>query len=902
LEVNNLRTDYRVNPIGIGNTKPRLSWEILSSERGVTQTAYQIVTEINEQTIWDSGKVVSDQSIQIAYNGPSLKSCQRVFWKVKIWDNHGNESGWSSPSFWEMGLLHTNDWKAKWIEPNFYEDPKESTPCPYLRKDFKTDKPIQSARLYVTCHGLYSIEINGKKVSDDLFTPGWTSYHKRLQYQVYDVTALLNDGKNAIGTLLGDGWYRGFLTWQGGKNLYGQKVALLLQIQIKYSDGTEGLVITDDSWRAFSGPVIKSDIYNGETYDAREEAIILNWSMPGYMDLGWNETLVKNYDNSILTASDGVPVRITQIIKPIEKIITPKGELVFDLGQNIVGWVKFSLKGDEGSKITLNHAEVLDKDGNFYIENLRSAKCEDTYIFKGEGIETYEPHFTFHGFRYIKVSDYKGEITLNDICGCAIHSDMKPLGKFECSDPMINQLQKNIQWGMRGNFLDVPTDCPQRDERLGWTGDAQVFAPTACFNMDAAAFFSKWLKDLGADQRENGSVPWVVPMCVEGGGGTGWSDGYGATGWADAAIVIPWSVYQAYGDKKILEDQYPSMKAWVDYMKKESGEGYIFNTGFHFGDWLAFAEYYSYFYNAPDYGYPGAYTEKELIATAYFYYTAGILQKTATILDHKQDAKELEELRKKIKTAFAKEFVTSTGRLTSGTQTAYILALVFDIMPDNLREIAAKRLADDVTHFGHLTTGFLGTPLICQALSDNGYPELAYQLIFNKRYPSWLYPITKGATTIWERWDCIKPDGSFQTAGMNSFNHYAFGAVGNWFYTRVAGLAGDPENPGYKKFVVNPCITKELSFAKAEFHSVYGRIESGWETDGENLKLKIIVPPNTKAIAHIPSDNRELIFENNIPISKNKDVKLVEVRKGETMLEVGSGEYLFEVKQTAVRT
>ncbi|MBN1184476.1 MAG: glycoside hydrolase family 78 protein [Bacteroidales bacterium] len=893
LLVHNLRTEYKKNPLGLGSIRPRLCWEIISSERNVIQTAYQIIAKTDEKIIWNSNKVDSDQSVRIEYNGQALQSGQRVYWKVKVWDNQGNESDWSDTAYWEMGLMQSNDWKAFWIEPNIKEDISISTPCPFLRKEFTADNKIQRAQLYVTAHGLYQVNINGQKVSDELFTPGWTSYKQRLQYQAFDVTEHIRKGKNAIGVIIGDGWYRGYLVWQGEKNLYGDKTALLLQLKLTYEDGSEELICSDKSWKSSTGPILQSDIYNGEIYDALLEKP--GWDSPDFNDQQWNGVNVKDISKTNLVSPDGPPVRITETIKPIKKIITPKGEVVFDLGQNIVGWVKFSLKGDKGDKITLHHAEVLDQKGNFYTENLRAAKAEDTYLFKGEGKETYEPHFTFHGFRYIRVSEYPGEVTINDIEGRVVHSDMTPIGNFECSDPLVNRLQKNIQWGLRGNFLDIPTDCPQRDERLGWTGDAQVFASTACFNMDADSFYAKWMKDFIVDQREDGSVPWVVPMAIKDGGGTGWSDGYGATGWADAAVVIPWVVYQAYDDKRILETQYGSMKLWVEYMRKHAGDRHIFDCGFHFGDWLSFAEYYSYYYNAPDYGYAGAHTEKDLIATAYYYYSTSLLQKTATILGKEQDAKDYEQLLPKIKSAFQKEFITQTGRLISNTQTAYSLTLSFGLIPDEFKEIAAKRLADDVKHFGHLTTGFLGTPLLCDALTENGYPDLAFMLLFNKRYPSWLYPVTKGATTIWERWDCIKPDGSFQTAGMNSFNHYAYGAVGNWLYTKVAGLSIDENNPGYKKIIIKPHLTDHLTYAKAEYDSVYGHIKSHWIKEGSQLSLHVVIPPNTSAIVYIPVNDVEKISENGFKLDKHSDIQIIGTEKDRVIIDIGSGEYNFSV-------
>jgi alpha-L-rhamnosidase len=435
-----------------------------------------------------------------------------------------------------------------------------------------------------------------------------------------------------------------------------------------------------------------------------------------------------------------------------------------------------------------------------------------------------------------------------------VHSDMEKIGEFECSDPLINRLQQNIQWGLRGNFLDVPTDCPQRDERMGWTGDAQAFAPTACFNMNTGAFFTKWMKDLQLDQKADGNVPWVVPNVLEGGGGTGWSDGYGGTGWADAAVIVPWTVYQSYGDIQILENQYESMKAWVEYMIRHSGSRYIFDYGFHFGDWLSFAEYYTYNYNAPDYGYAGAHTEKDLIATAYFYYSTSLMSKIASLLRRNEDSERYAGLLPRIKEAFHREFITPNGRLVSGTQTAYVLALGFDLIPEEEREAMAKRLADDVRYFGHLTTGFLGTPLLCRVLSDNGYPDLAYQLLFNKRYPSWLYPVTMGATTIWERWDGIKPDGSFQTVGMNSFNHYAYGAVGQWLYSTVAGLNIDSSKPGYKHSIIRPCPTRRLNYAKASLQTMYGLLLSSWEIKGDDIIYKFRIPPNTAATIYLEAE------------------------------------------------
>ncbi len=884
VSVVNPRTDYRTNPLGIGNPNPRLSWEIVSSQRNSLQTAYQIRAAYSEKDVkagknlaWNTEKVISDQSIQVKYAGEALQSGKRIYWQVKVWDNKGKSSAWSAPAFFEPGLLKTSDWKASFIQADIPEDIKQSSPSPMLRKEFSLKKKVKTARIYATAHGLYSLSLNGAKVSDDIFTPGWTSYNKRLQYQVYDVTTQLQSGANAIGVILGDGWYRGYLVWQGNRNVYGEKLAALVQLEIVYEDGSIETITSDNSWKSSTGPILASDIYDGETYDAR--LVKKNWDKPGFDDSGWNKVIIKNADKNVLVASESVPVKAVKTLKPIKKFTTPEGDLVFDMGQNMVGWINFKLKGNKGDRIKLNFAEVLDKNGNFYTRNLRAAKCEDVYIFSGEGVEEYEPNFTFHGFRYVKISEYKGNINIDELIGKVIYSDMPTTGSFACSDSLVNQLQQNILWGLWGNFLDVPTDCPQRDERLGWTGDAQAFAPTACFNVDAATFFTKWLKDVAVDQREDGSIPHVVPdMKI----------GYGATGWADAATIVPWDVYKAYGDLQVLENQYNSMKSWVEYIKSKAGNTYLFKFGDHFGDWLAFATTRS--------DYPGATTDKDLLATAFFANSAKILEKTAIVLGKNQEATDYARLYDNICKAFQSEYITPNGRLSSNTQTAYVVALAFGVIPENLRVVAAKRLADDVRSFGHITTGFLGTPMICDVLTDYGYTDLAYMLLMRKDYPSWLYPVTKGATTIWERWDGIKPDGSFQDEGMNSYNHYAYGAVGNWLYTRVAGIKNTPESAGYKKILIDPYPSKGLSNAQASLKSVRGEIMSGWQTENGTMTLKVKIPANAIAEIHIPAKNAETVTENGKPLNQVKDIEVKGVSNGKLIVNVGSGEYSFASK------
>jgi alpha-L-rhamnosidase len=846
-QVVNLVCEYFVNPIGIDVQNPRLSWQIFSDEQNVMQTAYEIrVADSPEnlskknRLIWNSEKVTGDNSVNVEYGGPELQSMQRAYWQVRFWDSNDKVSDWSKPAFWEMGILNPGLWKAFWISKANEPETAESKPAHYYRKEFPVKKKVKSARVYVTSKGLYQLFLNGEKVSDDLFTPGWTTYNKRLQYQTYDITSMLKE-KNSIGAMVGDGWYRSTIGRNKRENIYyyGDKLALLVQLQINYTDGTSELVKTGNDWKVTTGAIIESDIYNGEIYDARKE--MPGWNQPEFDDSKWENVAVVSHSNDILVAQRGVPVKAIEEIQPVKSLVTPKGEMVFDMGQNMVGWVRLKVKGKKGDQITLKFAEVLDKKGNFYTDNLRAAKATLTYILKGEGEEIYEPYFTFYGFRFVKLEGFQETPELDQITGVVIYSDMKATGTFTCSDSLINQLQSNIQWGQKGNFLDVPTDCPQRDERLGWTGDVQVFAPTAAFNFDVSAFYTKWLKDLAADQLPDGKVPDVIPDVRNGRGGS--------TAWADAALIVPWTMYLSYGDKRILEEQYASMKGWVDYISGRAGEDFLWTDDKHYGDWLAFASTSS--------SYTGATTEKDLIATAYYKYSSGLLAEIAQIIGKNEDAKKYAALSENIKKAFIGEFVTPAGRLISHTQTAYSLAIAFDLLPENLVPAAAKYLAEDVRKMRHLTTGFVGTPLLCKTLSNQGYEELAFLLLNRKEYPSWLYPVTQGATTIWERWDGQKPDGTFQSVGMNSFNHYAYGAIGEWLYTYVAGIRIDEKNPGYKHFYLEPHPGGGLTHAAAEHQTMYGKIKSAWKIEGENFTYDVEIPANTTATIILPGKEKE---------------------------------------------
>ncbi|WNS45253.1 family 78 glycoside hydrolase catalytic domain [Paenibacillus sp. MMS20-IR301] len=877
--VTDLSVNYRSNPLGIDDTWPRISWRISSESRTFVQTAYQIqvalLPDFSAELVWDSGQVETEDNIHIGYEGPALQSRTCYYFRVRAWDMKGEVSAWSEAGSWETAFLSAGEWQASWISRPADAMPADAAePCDYLRTAFTIPEAAVSARIYATSLGLYRLYVNGVPADDTLFTPGWTSYNKRLQYQTYDVTPLLTSGNNAIGALIGNGWYKGPLAWEGKKDLYGKSRALLLQLHVTLADGSEQIIVSDESWRSSSGPLLMSELYHGETYDARLEQD--GWASAGFDDQAWCAAVTLSPPLTVLVAQENEPVRITETLKPVAVITTPKGETVLDLGQNMVGWMRFSVQAEAGNVITLEHAEVLDREGNFYTGNLRSAKQTVTYTCRGGGIESYEPYLSFQGFRYVKVSGVPQEGLLEQFTGCVIHTDLRQTGSFSCSNELINQLQHNILWGQKGNFLDVPTDCPQRDERLGWTGDAQVFIRTAAYNMNVVPFFGKWLKDLAADQEADGRVPHVVPDVPVA--------GYGSSAWGDAAVICPWTLYQCYGDIRVLETQYPSMCAWVEYIRAQGDNEHLWNTGFHFGDWLGL--------DAKENSYIGA-TPKDLIASAFYAYSTELVARTAKLLGRTTDAATYTALHSQIVTAFRTEFVTPAGRVASPTQTAYVLALMFDLLEEEDRPRTAGMLAEHIRENGiHLTTGFVGTPYLCLVLTRFGYTDLAYQLVLQKEYPSWLYSVIQGATTIWEHWDGIKQDGSFWSDDMNSYNHYAYGAIGDWLYRHAAGI--ELLEPGYKKIRIEPQISKHLTWVEASYDSVYGTIRSAWKTGADHTaELKVEVPANTAAEIIIPASRQDGIRESGVPLADAAGVTAIVPARQGYKLNVGSGSYLF---------
>ncbi|HHY81168.1 MAG TPA: family 78 glycoside hydrolase catalytic domain [Clostridiales bacterium] len=837
MKIRRMKCNRITKPLGFNLGRPRLSW-VTEAPGAKFQKAAQIQVAEDERfhnIIFDSGR--SSEIDSLGFELPiELKPRTRYYWRVTVWTENDQKIE-SSVEWFETSKMD-EPWTAEWITPD-WEDKKIH---PLLRKSFSLDGEIASARAYVCGLGLYELEINGRKAGEEYLTPYCNAYDKWIQYQTYDVTDLLKPGLNAIGAMLGEGWYMGrFGFGENQGNIYGDTMAFICELIVTYKDGRTVTIATDDTWKAAAGPIISSSIYDGEVFDANRQ--IPGWSQPDFNDSSWSGTRLIDIGYDRLQARRSLPVNIMDELKPREVIITPKGEKVLDMGQNMVGWVRFKVNAPKGSEIVLYHGEAL-QDGCFSRENLRSAKAEYHYISDGKPAEV-RPHFTFYGFRYVKVEGWNGEVNPDDFTGCVLHSNMERTGWIETSNPLVNRLFLNAFWGQKGNFLDVPTDCPQRDERMGWTGDANVFSGTACFNMDADAFYHKYLYDLALEQKEeNGRVPHVVPKTSLT-GEPGVHPHGGSSAWGDAATVIPWNVYLHYGDKAILEQQLESMKAWVDWIRSKDDGSRLWNTGFHFGDWLAL--------DGPGGYNPFGGTPTDLIATAFYAYSARLVAKAAKMLGKEDIAREYQTLADEVKKAFQNEFLTPRGRLAADNQTAYVLALFMDLVPDIFR----KRLADTLNkrleeNEYHLKTGFVGTPYLCRVLSENGYNDTAYRLLLNEDYPGWLYEVKMGATTVWERWNSLLPDGKFGELGMNSLNHYAYGSIVEWMYRNMCGINPVEDCPGFRKVRLAPQPNKRLQWAKAVLDSAAGRFESSWKIEENMLCYTFVIPFDTTAEVFLP--------------------------------------------------
>ena len=1035
-----LRCEYLENPIGIDVATPHLSWQSESSERNWRQAAYEILVASNDESlqagkadIWDSFKVDSAESVGIAYRGPALESRKRYYWKVRVWDAGGQVSESAVRAWWETGLIHPTDWKAKWIRWNNPDDdadhkgirwiwvpgqdalaavpntaatfrvtfrlsenaisavlllatrgnfvakvnghevdaksrwttfdrrdisdqlvvgknsievtvtapePQRSgpnagattttaalaalvkitsangstmrfptnqhwqanlektsswqpahvvadltdkrlsdpgelpQPAAYLRRTLALSKNVRSARLYVTALGSYRVFLNGSRVGGDVLTPDFTDYRKRVLYQAYDVTSLLVSGNNVISALLGDGWYGSGLTWVG-MHFFPPPDRFVAQLELDYADGSHDTVGTDESWKASSSPILRSDIYGGEFYDARLEQS--GWEKAGFDDSKWKPAVVADAPAIAVSSQIIAPARVIAMLDP--KSVTPiaNGAYIFDMGQNMVGWVTLKVKGEPGTKVRLRFAEILNPDGTIYTANLRNADATDVYILKGGDEETFAPHFTFHGFRYVEVTGYPGTPTLDAIKGDVVSSvSGDPVAKLATSSDLVNRMWSIGIWGQRGNFLSIPTDCPQRDERLGWMGDAGVFWRTGSYNFDIAAFSQKFIQDIVDAQNRQGAFSNVSPNTMPSSAGESdepppWSDRVGAPGWGDAGVIVPWTTWVQYGDKAVIEENWDAMQRWMEFIQSRNPDFLRKNgVGPNFADWLA----------------PDEHTNKDLLATAYWALIANMMSQMAHAAGKDADAKRYDDVVQNIRAAFQKAYIKDDGEVGTGTQTSYVVALYTKMAPAALEPLLVDKLVKDIeARNWHLSTGFLGTPFLLFTLADHGRSDVAYRLLLNDTYPSWGYMLAKGATTWWERWN-----GDTGDPAMNSYNHYAFGSVIAWVYRYAAGIDTTRDSPGFKEIIIHPHLDARMTSARLEYESIYGKVVSDWKgTPAGPFSLSVTIPANTSAKVFLPAIAGAHLTENGSPLD-------VQPEDSSYVIPIGSGTYSFEVK------
>ncbi|MDA9266736.1 glycoside hydrolase family 78 protein [Salibacteraceae bacterium] len=886
LHPTNLRCEYLEDPIAINEAAPRLGWELEASGRNRAQTAYQVLVASTAELLakdlgdlWNSGKVTSDETVNLSYRGGELTSRVSCFWKVRVWDQNNVSSDWSSVAQWSMGLLDSTDWQAKWIgyDAALYDTiafgPQpwgngitrkteyRPLPCPYLRKEFKLNENIESAKVYITALGIYELHINGERVGKDYFTPGWTDYNKRIYYNAYDISSLLRQGENTIAVILADGWYAGNIA-DRGQHYYGKHLRLKAQLEIQREGNEPIVLITDGSWKAAFGALREADMQAGETYDARLEPI--GWRNIGFDDSQWSDVVESDSITAPLEAYPSKTVQKIEEIKPIAVFETRPGVYVADMGQNFAGWANISINEKRGDTITLRFAEKLEADSSLYTRNLRGARASDTYVSKGDGVEVWEPRFTYHGFQYVEISGFSRPLSEDDITGIVVHSNLERTGSFSSSSELINKIYKNIFWSQRSNYFDVPTDCPQRDERAGWMGDAQVFMRTASYNMDVASFYKKWLVDVSDAQKDDGRFTSVAPnMGVR----------YG-TAWGDAGVICPWLFYEIYNDTIIIAKYYHGMTRWLQFLEDNSENN--LSSVITFGDWQNV----------------NSETPKEVISTAYFKRSAELMAKMATELGRDLDVKKYNTLSDKIRESFSERLVNDSGHVQGRTQTGYLMALAFDLVPDSARPILVGHLINDIAKRDTtFSTGILGTNLLLPTLAENGHVDLAYKLLLKTDFPSWGNHVENGATTIWERWDGYSNEKGFHEDETNSLNHYAYGAVGEWMYSTIAGIQSD--GPGYKQIFINPMPGGGLTQAEATYKSIRGSITSSWKLNEGVFSLDVSIPPNTVAKIYIPTNNVSSINESGQPAFSSDEFQISSHDLHTTEIKVGSGSYSF---------
>ena len=885
--ITKLRCEYAdIPPLGLGVRVPRLSWCMESQRRGARQVARRALAASNTDLLvagladlWDSGWQETGNSRFMEYGGTPLRSRQRVWWRVLVRDELGEER-FSPVSWFEMGLLERSDWCATWIGSDLVGGPFQSTPCPYMRREFIVDGVVEQARLYLTALGCHRSSLNGQRTSDEELSPGWTDFHKRVRVSVHDVTALLRSGRNVLGVILGDGWYSGHLE-KRSRQLYGERPLLFTQLEIRYADGREQKIVSDSQWRVGYGPLLASDLIMGEEYDARCE--LTGWDAPDFDASRWQPAYVASDSGIELDSWNGPLIRrIAEVPAVADPRPGPNGCWIFNLGQNMVGRIRLRVEAPAGTTLTLRYAERLESDGSLHTANLRTARATDHYTCRGSGIEEWESHFTFHGFQYVEIAGLKGAPDRNAVTGVVLHSDWRPAAEFSCSHPLVNRLFQNVVWGWKGNSLDVPTDCPQRDERLGWTGDAQTFVGTAALIGDVNGFFAKWLGDLRDDQNVEGAIAGVVPHSHLPGD---WGDG--GPGWADAMVVCLWTMYECYGDTRLLRENWPALVRWLEQQERTSRDGLRAYPGSGtacYGDWLALDG---------SAGSKGA-TPHELIGCAFFAHAADLAARIALVLGEGGAAERYTRLNGSIREAFQRHFLTTDGHLTVETQTAAVLALHFDLVPSTRRAAIVDALEADIRRRGmRLATGFLGTPYLQHVLTREGRIATAAALILQTAWPSWLYAVTQGATTIWERWDGWTVEKGFQTPGMNSFNHYAFGAVGEWLITTVAGIAPDASGAGMRRIKLQPHLLPGLDHAGARLDTVCGCVKSAWRREGCGFTWDVEVPANTEATAFIPCGEADGLRENGQSLETVAGIHVLGYEAGATVCHLVSGKYRF---------